>query len=1327
MALVVKDRVKETTTTTGTGTVTLGGAVQGYQTFTSVLSNADTTYYAIIDYTNHAFEVGLGTFTSSGTTLARTTILESSNSGSAVDFGSGTKEVFITYPAEKSVYLDASNQLVINGSAVTSNVSELNLLDGKSFVDEDNMSSNSATAIASQQSIKAYVDSQVTAQDLDATTDSGTIDIDLDSETLTIAGGEGIDTSATGTTITITGEEATTSNKGVASFSSTFFSVSSGAVSLVAAQTGLTSVLNTSLVLGRDADNQIKFGTDNQIIFEVDGGDNVIFKASGEIEATSLDISGNADIDGTLEADAITIDGVTLAETISDTVGAMVSSNTETNITVTYDDSDNTLDFVIGTLNQDTTGNAATATALETARTIHGVSFDGTANIDLSEVIEDTVGAMFSSNTETNITATYQDSDGTIDLVIGTLNQDTTGTADNFTVSANNSTDETVYPVFVNGATGSQGAETDTGLTYNPSTGLLTSTGFSGNLTGTLQTAAQANVTSLGTLTTLTVDNVIINGSTIGHTGDTDLMTVASGVLTVAGEVDATSLDISGDADIDGTLEADAITVNGTALSSVISGTTVDLATSITVSANNSADETVYPLFVDGATGTQGAETDTGLTYNPSSGLLTISGELDAGSLDISGNADIDGTLEADAITVDGTALNEYIADTAGAMFSSNTETGVTVTYQDGDNTIDVAVDAAQTTITSLLATDIKIGEDDQTKIDFETADEIHFYAANAEQVYVADGIFGPQTDSDVDLGSSSVRWKDAYVDSVTTTGNVTVGGNLSVTGTTTTVNTVTMEAANAIVFEGATADAYETTLSIVDPTADHTQYLINQGGYIPVLAAATTTAITSTPAELNILDGVTSTTAELNLLDGVTSTTTELNYNDTGQSVGTVVASKTVTVDSNKDVSSFRNVTLTGELDAATLDISGNADIAGDLTLSAGGDGALQFSAASSIKILDNSSASLVVEESDNAYMTFVTTNGSEAVKFDKALDLNAAVQLDSTLTIGANDTGYDVKFFGGTSGAYMLWDEDVDDLILAGAARVVVPDGQLVLGSTAVTSTAAELNIMDGVTATATELNIMDGDTSASSTTVADADRVVLNDNGTMKQVAVTDLSAYFDDEITAMPNLVTTAATTVGALNSGSITSGFGTIDTGSSTITTTGLISGGSLDIDNVLINGTTIGHTDDTDLITVADGLVTIAGEISTTTLDIGGTNVTSTAAELNILDGVTSTAAELNILDGVTSTAAELNILDGVTSTTAELNILDGVTSTATELNIIDGNTSASSTTLADADRVVANDNGTMKQVALTDIKTYLTSAGYASQDDATALAIALG
>ena len=98
--------------------------------------------------------------------------------------------------------------------------------------DEDDMASDSAVKLATQQSIKAYVDSQVTAQDLDVISDSGTIDIDLDSESLTIAGGEGIDTSATSTTLTIAGEDATTSNKGVASFHSDNFSVSSGAVTI---------------------------------------------------------------------------------------------------------------------------------------------------------------------------------------------------------------------------------------------------------------------------------------------------------------------------------------------------------------------------------------------------------------------------------------------------------------------------------------------------------------------------------------------------------------------------------------------------------------------------------------------------------------------------------------------------------------------------------------------------------------------------------------------------------------------------------------------------------------------------------------------------------------------------------------------------------------------------------------------------------------------------------------------------------------------------------------------------------------------------------------
>lgn len=100
MPLVVKDRVKVTSTTTGTGTFTLGSADTGFQDF-SVIGNGNQTYYTITDGTN--WEVGIGTYTASGTTLSRDVILESSNSGSAVDWGAGTKDVFVTYPAEKSV------------------------------------------------------------------------------------------------------------------------------------------------------------------------------------------------------------------------------------------------------------------------------------------------------------------------------------------------------------------------------------------------------------------------------------------------------------------------------------------------------------------------------------------------------------------------------------------------------------------------------------------------------------------------------------------------------------------------------------------------------------------------------------------------------------------------------------------------------------------------------------------------------------------------------------------------------------------------------------------------------------------------------------------------------------------------------------------------------------------------------------------------------------------------------------------------------------------------------------------------------------------------
>tara|TARA_R100000005_G_C4986657_1_gene194815 strand:- start:22 stop:1257 length:1236 start_codon:yes stop_codon:yes gene_type:complete len=172
--------------------------------------------------------------------------------------------------------------------------------------------------------------------------------------------------------------------------------------------------------------------------------------------------------------------------------------------------------------------------------------------------------------------------------------------------------------------------------------------------------------------------------------------------VTLSGELDAASLDISGDADIDGTLEADAITVGGAALNTVIAGVTVTNATNavnathVTVTDNENAnEENLIPFIEDAsATGNVGLESDGDFAYNPSTGTVTATvfkGNIDAV------DGDFDGTLEADAITVDGTPLDEFIQDTVGAMVSSNTETGIAVTYEDGDGTLDFVLAAVGT------------------------------------------------------------------------------------------------------------------------------------------------------------------------------------------------------------------------------------------------------------------------------------------------------------------------------------------------------------------------------------------------------------------------------------------------------------------------------------------------------------------------------------------------------------------------------------------------------------------------------------------------------
>ena len=206
------------------------------------------------------------------------------------------------------------------------------------------------------------------------------------------------------------------------------------------------------------------------------------------------------------------------------------------------------------------------------------------------------------------------------------------------------------------------------------------------------------------------------------------------------------------------------------------------------------------------------------------------------------------------------------------------------------------------------------------------------------------------------------------------------------------------------------------------------------------------------------------------------------------------------------------------------------------------------------------------------------------------------------------------------------------------------------------------------DQVTSTPTELSILDGDTGAATVTLADADRVVVNDNGTMKQVALTAFETYMETSLDTLANV-----TTVGALDAGSITSGFGAIDNGSSAITTTGTINFGSL-----------------------ADGSITVAGFKDED--DMASDSATHVPTQQSVKAYVATIAGQSNNVVGLSASAAELNILDDATVTTAELNILDG--SATTQATV----------TLAGTDGVVISDADVMKQCLVSDFDTYMAS-----------------
>jgi len=489
-----------------------------------------------------------------------------------------------------------------------------------------------------------------------------------------------------------------------------------------------------------------------------------------------------------------------------------------------------------------------------------GISSTGTFDLDGGELTLD-------ADSDTSITASTDDQ---IDFEIAGADDFTmtanafnvlTGSHVTFADSANakfgTGNDMLVYHdgsnSYITNATGALKLATETSgiaLTIGHTTSETTiadNLTVTGTLTGTLATAAQGTVTSLGTLTTLTVDNVITNGTTIGHTDDTDLMTLADGVLTVAGELDAATLDISGNADIDGTLEADAITINSTAIGSIygaIAGSSSIVTTGALDSGSitsgfgtidtGSSTITTTGLISGGSldidnvliNGTTIGHTDDTDLITLADGVATVAGELDAATLDISGNADIDGTTNLDAVDIDGAVQID------GTTTIGVDGTGLDVKFFGDTSGSFLLWDQSDDALELTDSSPIKIGDSGDMQI---YHDGTNSYLTNSQ------GALKVATET------SGIAITIGH-----TTSEVTVADNLTVTGT------------------------------------------------------------------LTLGSGAELTEAELEFLDGITA--------------GTAAASKAMVADSNIDITGGRNITISGELDAATGDFSGDVDVDGTL-----------------------------------------------------------------------------------------------------------------------------------------------------------------------------------------------------------------------------------------------------------------------------------------------------------------------------------------------------------------------------------------------------------
>ena len=848
-----------------------------------------------------------------------------------------------------------------------------------------------------------------------------------------------------------------------------------------------------------------------------------------------------------------------------------------------------------------------------------------------------------------------------------------------------------------------------------------TFTGANVDLAGTLDVTGATvldstlAVAGAGTVTgTLTASNNAVVGGTLAVTGATALnggLTMDTNKFTVA--------NTSGNVLTAGTMTvAGATALNG--------GLTMDT-NKFTVADTSGNVATAGTLAVTGTSTLTGAVTaDAGISIDN----ITIDGtEIDLSSGDLTVDVAGDIYLNADGANIvlqDGSATFGSLNNSSGNLvIKSGTTTAATFAAANVDFAGTVDVTGAGTfdstvAVAGVLSPATHVDMPDDAKIKIGTGNDLNIYHDSSNS-YI-DNATGSLN---VATGTSGIAINIGHGTSEVTIGdNLTVSGNLTVTGTQTVVDTVTMNAANAIVFEGATADAHETTLTIVDPTADRTINLPNQSGTIPVLAAASNTAITSTPAELNLLDGVTSTTAELNIIDGGTSASSvtvvdadRVVFNDNGTMKQVAVTDLAAYFDD--EITAMPNLAGTGALNSGSITSGFGAIDNGSSAITT--TGTVNFGSLSDGTITITGFVDEDNMASDSA--TLVPTQQSVLAYISATMGSVTSAANSATAAAASYDS-FDDRYLGAKSSAPTV-DNDGNALITGAlyfnsssdSMQVRTSGGGWTNSGSSVNGTSSRESFVVGTSSTNTA-----GVSYAGSTTSFpisyDAGYVDVYLNG-VKLKNATDVT------VTSGSAVVLAAAATAGdildAIGYGTFTVSdhytktetdnkyaikAGATFTGTTSFSDGNITNVGNIALDSLTADGSTITITGNT---TFADGAYDfdIASHDTSNGLKLGGTLVTATAAELNILDGVTSTAAELNILDGVTSTAAELNILDGVTSTATELNLVDGstagtivnskavvysaagqvnatslaiggtaITSTAAELNILDGVTS---------------------------------------------------